>query len=188
MKRNKFSVARKSIWFLLRIVLVSVAIVVLCIAALFEGMHISNLYIIVTEGLTRRAECVLQDGASEELYEYFTGDFVAADERLNGGAYDNFTVTAFDYRFEFKGLSVLPWGGTATVTGIERMAGMNGSIKEDAPEDAQYPLPEWGTALVRLHFVQRDSRWYISEIEVLETDPEEEPRPTPDMSLLDDAQ
>lgn len=193
MKRNRYSAARKGIWYILKIVLSFVAIVVLCIAALFEGMNISNIYIIVTEGLTQRAECVLQDGATDELYEYFTAAFIESDPRLLDDLYADYTVTAYDYRFEFKSLRVLPWGGSATVTGIERMAGISGSINEtaipaDAEEGATYPMPEWGTALVEIRFTQDNGRWYVSQINILEEDPAEAVKPTPDMSLLDEPQ
>ena len=49
--RSKYGVARRSIWYILRFVLIASVVVTLCYAALMEAMYVSNIYIIVTEGM-----------------------------------------------------------------------------------------------------------------------------------------
>ena len=55
MPKNQYAIARRSIWYLLRTLLVIALIVVLCLTAFVTAMHISNIYILVTEGLELRA-------------------------------------------------------------------------------------------------------------------------------------
>ena len=62
MPKNQYAIARRSIWYLLRTLLVIALIVVLCLTAFVTAMHISNIYILVTEGLELRAGYILQGG------------------------------------------------------------------------------------------------------------------------------
>lgn len=44
MPKNQYAIARRSIWYLLRTLLVIALIVVLCLTAFVTAMHISNIY------------------------------------------------------------------------------------------------------------------------------------------------
>ena len=79
MPKNQYAIARRSIWYLLRTLLVIALIVVLCLTAFVTAMHISNIYILVTEGLELRAGYILQGGEIAPLTEYFTENFIAQD-------------------------------------------------------------------------------------------------------------
>ena len=65
--RSKYGVARRSIWYILRFVLIASVVVTLCYAALMEAMYVSNIYIIVTEGMEMRADCILGNKSKAEL-------------------------------------------------------------------------------------------------------------------------
>ena len=64
--RSKYGVARRSIWYILRFVLIASVVVTLCYAALMEAMYVSNIYIIVTEGMEMRADCILGNKSKAE--------------------------------------------------------------------------------------------------------------------------
>lgn len=117
MPKNQYAIARRSIWYLLRTLLVIALIVVLCLTAFVTAMHISNIYILVTEGLELRAGYILQGGEIAPLTEYFTENFIAQDPALYAGTYSNFNVTNFIYKIEVKSLLTLPGDSTATVKG-----------------------------------------------------------------------
>lgn len=190
-ERQKLSsarMARRGIWFFMRTVLLIILLAVLCYGAFTTAMRAANLYILATEGLQLRAECILQDGAQIELREYFTQAFLEKDPALTSMAYQNYTITDFDYRVEVEGVSVWPWSQTATVRVIERMASMTGTLNEDqkpegAAEDAEYALPEWEPGHYLLRFRLRDDRWYIYQMQLLQTVATEEPKRTPDMNM-----
>lgn len=181
MSRNKYAVASRSIWYVLRTLLIITAIVALCFGVFVEGMYVSNLYILVTEGFAERAECILTDGAVLELTEYFTEEFVRNDYVLYEGRYDAFTVANFDYRVDIESVTVLPWNKRASMTILTQLAAINAAVN-DAESGAE--LPEWVPARYSVTFARDGSRWYITGMALLEENPEIKPVPTPDYSLL----
>ncbi len=177
--------AKRAIWFFMRTVLLILLLAGLCYAAFETAMRSSNLYILATEGLQLRAQCILQDGPKEQLRSYFTSGFIQEDAELTAGTYSDYTIKDFDYRVEVKAISVLPWSQTATVTVLTRMAGMSGAINDDkrpegATADAVYPLPEWKDGRYLLRFWIRDGRWYVYQMQLLDAAQSEEPKRTPD--------
>lgn len=186
MKKNKLTVARRSIWFFLKIVAVSILVGALAICFVFTGMYVGNIYIVVTEGMALRAECILQDGSLNELSEYFTDEWLARDELLNSDRYADYTVTNYDHRLSIRGISALFGRREATMKVLERMASLSGKPNSDAVAGA---LPEWTDVLYEVTFtMDEESRWYISELKVIEENPPAEVKPTPDYSLLDTAE
>ena len=141
MPKNQYAIARRSIWYLLRTLLVIALIVVLCLTAFVTAMHISNIYILVTEGLELRAGYILQGGEIAPLTEYFTENFIAQDPALYAGTYSSFNVTNFIYKIEVKSLLTLPGDSTATVKVYEKMLSVSGSPMEGTDPEAQ--LPQW---------------------------------------------
>ena len=170
MPKNQYAIARRSIWYLLRTLLVIALIVVLCLTAFVAAMNISNIYILVTEGLELRAGYILQGGEISSLTEYFTESFIAQDPALYDGAYSSFSVTNFIYKIEVKSILALPWGSSATVKVYEKML------------DAQ--LPQWIPATYNVKLKRVNGRWYISDMILLKQNPAEKPLPTPDYSQL----
>ena len=61
-KSNPLGTVRRSIWYVLRTVLIVSLILGGAFAVFTEGMYISNMYIIVTEGMALRAETILNKG------------------------------------------------------------------------------------------------------------------------------
>lgn len=178
---NSLGVVRRSIWYVLRAVLIVSLLLGVAFAVFTEGMYISNMYIIVTEGMELRADAVLKNGSASELSQYFTEDFLATDELLNSGAYGSYAVDSYDYRYTIKGVSVMPWSKTGTVTYIERIPTIVGTPISD---DVTQPLPRWTAMRYKIRLVKVEGSWLISELKVLEVDPPQEALPTPDYSQL----
>lgn len=184
MSRNRYATARRSIWYILKILLVLVAAIALALGVFVAGLYTSNIYIILQDGMELRAECILQGGAQSDLTEYFTEDFIAQDTALSAGAYDQFTVSAFDYRLEVEKLFALPWEDTVDVRVVQKLASIAAAPNDQSENTLPPALPEWPTTRCSVTFVRRDGRWYIDKITVLETDPAQKPLPTPDMSSI----
>lgn len=182
---NPLGTVRRSIWYVLRTVLIISLIIAAIYAVFTEGMYITNIYVIVTEGMAKRADTVLKNGPTSELSQYFTDEFLEEDELVNSGKYLNYLVDSFDYRYSIKGISVLPWAKTGNMKYIERIPAINGSSVSD---DITQPLPAWTPMYYRVKLVKEDGRWLISELEVIESNPAEEALPTPDYSQLETPQ
>lgn len=174
-------VARRSIWFMLRAVLIVSLLLGLIYACFTEGMYISNMYSIVTEGMKLRAETVLENGPVSDLKQYFTEDFLNSDALLNSAVYQDYSIDTYEYRYTIKGISVMPWSKSGTVTYIERIPTIAGSPKSD---DIAQPLPRWTSMLYKIRLKKVEGRWLISELMVVEVEPMEEALPTPDYSQL----
>lgn len=181
MARNQYTVARRSIWYVLRSLLVLVLLVVLCLAVFIGAMHMSNIYVLVTEGLEKRAACILENGSPNELSEYFTEDFIAQDQALYAGTYEGYTVTNFIYKLAPESIFVLPWDTVASMRVSESLLSLSGSANEGTADTA---LPPWTPCRYTVKLRRIDGRWFISNLLLLEENPEQAPRPTPDMSLL----
>ena len=189
MARNSYGIAKRSIWYVLRTLIITAAIVALCLGVFIEGLHVSNLYILATEGLEKRAEAIItygQAGSSVDLTPYFTEEYLNNDSEIESGKYADFTVASYDYRVDVKGISVLPWSKRASMTVDARLAAINAASNsaEDSTETAE--LPEWEAGRYQIVFKREGSRWYINSITLLQRNPETEVKPTPDMSLMQD--
>ncbi|MBO4880031.1 MAG: hypothetical protein IK064_05930 [Clostridia bacterium] len=181
--RSALGVARRSIWYILRLVIIITACVTLCFAALVEAMYISNIYIITTEGMEMRADCILGNRGVLELKEHFYEGWLQQDEELlNIGKYSAYRVDSYDYRPSIKKLRVYPWSTKATLEVLERVVNIQATPYND---DTTEPAPEWTDSRMEIELEKLEGRWYITKITVLETNPEAEPRPTPDYSQLE---
>ncbi|HWR20069.1 MAG TPA: hypothetical protein VN608_10640 [Clostridia bacterium] len=182
--RNKYAIARRSIWYVLRALLIAAAVIVLALGLFLTAMNVSNLYILTTEGMELRAKTILNNGSALDLSPYFTETFIQNDPSLYAGSYAGFTIKTYNYRIDVERFSVLPWGNTATFRVTERMLAVS-AVQTDTSETAEkLTLPEWTDARYDVVFKIVDGRWYISELHVIELNPPEQAKPTPNMSLL----
>ncbi len=182
---GKPTMIKRGIWFFMRTVLIITFIVALCVGVFLTAMEASNLYILATEGLQLRAECVLMEGDRISLAEYYTGTFIDEDEKLNSAVYDDYDISSFELTTTLEGISVLPWSTTAYVTVVERVE-MNGSIKEEAKgenPDGEFPLPDWEPGRYAVRFIKHEGRWYIYQMQLLDAAPTLAPLPTYDPSM-----
>jgi len=174
---------RRVIWYVLRIVLIVSILLGLCYGVFTEAMYISNIYVVVTEGMALRADTILKEGSISDLSQYFTEDFINSDYLLYMGVYRGYTVESYDYSYEIKGVRVLPWGRTAAMKYIERIPTINGT--PDAEVEGGSEIPPWSAQLCSIELTKTEGRWLISGITVLEENPQEDVLPTPDYSRLE---
>ncbi|MEG1548231.1 MAG: hypothetical protein RR232_07065 [Clostridia bacterium] len=183
MAKNQYTVPKKSVWYVFKTLLIILVVAGIGVGAFTMAMYVSNMYILVTEGMHLRAECILQDGSVLEMTEYFTQHFVDKDAALKDSKYDAFTITDFTYNVDIEGISVMPWGNTAGFRVMEKVTGIAATVNEGSGNpDAK--LPEWKTTRYDIVFKRIDSRWYIDELKLIDENPTPRPKGTPDLSLL----
>ena len=180
---KRIRTARRTMGYIVRTCLLITACGILCLAAFMTCERLSNLYILSSEGMAKRADCILADGAQNDLEEYYTLAFIAEDPGLHLTTYDHYTVSSYDYDLTIERISVLPWSVTATVTCVETIK-VHGAINPDQLADGEsasdYPIPAWTPARYKLHFVNNGTRWFISEMELVAENPDTAPLATPD--------
>lgn len=178
---NSFTIPRRIAWFVLRTVLIITIIVTLAFFFFLTGMHSANTYILVTEGMTLRASCILGKSDTSELKQYFTDKFIETDPALQENEYSYYTIQKYDYRISVDGISILPWNTTATLTVTERIPTITGEAKKNAPTDA---VPEWQNAQYKVVCIKKNNRWFITKITKVKDAEKSQPNATPDMNLL----
>lgn len=180
---RRLRTARRTVTYILKTMIATIAIVTLCVLAFMTASRMSNLYILVSEGMTMRAMTVIGEDDGSGLTDYFTKTAIERDDRLNSGIYRKYEIAQYNYDLSVERISVLPWDVTATVTAVETMT-LKGSIGaeyiDEGKSAADYPVPEWETCRLAIHFINNGERWYISNIEILERKPYTEPLLTPD--------
>ena len=180
---RRLRIARRSMMYLVRTLMLIILAAILCIGAFMTAERVSNLYILTSEGMALRAECVFADGARNDLEEYFTLTFLDSDPAMSDATYANYTISDYNYDLTIEKINVLPWSMSATVTATERVT-LKGTINADQlGEDqnaADYPLPEWTPKRYKIKFINVNSRWYISELTVVEKNPPQTNIGTPD--------
>lgn len=183
---QRLRVARRSMLYIVRTLLLIIMAAILCIAAFLTAERFSNLYILTSEGMALRAQCVFADGARNDLEEYFTLAFLENDPAMSDATYSNYTVSDYNYDLSIDRISVLPWSMSATVIASERVS-LKGTINADQLSEDQnisdYPLPVWTPKKYKIKFINSNARWYISELSVLEENPESGREGTPDPNV-----
>ena len=170
--------SRSSLYIARTIALVFLGIMV-CVLAFVFCARLANLYILVNEGMALRIECILQDGAREELDNYFTADCIASDGRLYDTTYQPYTVSSYNYMLDFSRIRVWPWLSQLSVDVLEQTEHIVGTANSNAVDPDSAP-PPWTPIRYRLTASKVKGSWRISSITTLMVDPKIDPLPTAD--------
>ena len=182
---KRLRIARRSMMYVVRTLMLIILACILCIGAFLTAERYSNLYILTSEGMALRAECVFADGARNDLEEYFTLTFLQGDPAMTDATYANYTISDYNYDLTIEKINVLPWSMSATVIATERVS-IKGEINADQISEGQsagdYPPPDWTPVRYKITFINSNARWYISELAVLEENPDQSNLGTPDLN------
>ena len=141
------------------------------------AMNISNIYILTTDGLQKRANVALL-GRNEELEKYFSERFLENDRLLTTNRFGGLGVTSFDQKVRVEWAFAYPWDEKGTATVVERVLILN----QEAPAagEAGGNAPVWEDGRYELTFVKNaEGRWYIDEMLLTE-----KPEPSNTLPLL----
>ncbi len=181
-RADQFGRTRRGIWYILRTVIIIAVVVLLCYAAFMEALYISNNYIIVTEGMALRADCILNDGSLSMLNDYFSDSELNMDTDLFADKYDAYHVESYNYSIDVEKMSVYPWSKKAVFVVRETVTQIIASPYDDGNTKA---APEWTNARYEVITEKYAGKWIITKINLVEADPDIDPPHTPDYSKLD---
>lgn len=172
---------RRSVFYFMRAILIILLIGALCIFSFVFGSRLSNAYILVNEGMSMRAECILKNTPENELTVYFTAQCIQedADERAACAApYADMTVSSYEYRLKISEMHILPWHINMYVDVVEQVRSVKGTVSADSGSGTT--AASWTPRRYRLHLGKTDGRWMIESVELLELNPKLEAPATPD--------
>ena len=175
---------RRSVFYFMRAILTVLVIGALCILSFISAARVSNAYILVNEGMSMRAECILKNSSESDLTAYFSLNCIQndADERHNDAApYAFTTVSSYEYRLKIRDLHIMPWQIGTYVDVVEQIRGIKGAFS--AESGSQNTMPDWTPRKYRLHLGKAEGRWLIESIELLELNPKPDVPATPDPNM-----
>ena len=144
------------------------------------GADSMNVYTMLKDGFSLRAQVVLQpnDSDAEKLSNYFTQKELLNDEILSRGDYDDYTVTKYYERLNAGMPIVWPWQDKVTFNVIEQVMDLKGSysgaylsangLTEEDVSEIDVEIPKWQDGEYKVTLLRPendDESWKIDSIE-----------------------
>ena len=157
---------RRLVWFIAsRLVLVCVLCGML-VCGFYMCLNTANIFVILNDGLEKRAEVILTRQEAEKLNFYFHADFLSTDPALEGAfdgssVYDDYTITDFEYELKIEKLWAWPWDSYATCTVVERIPSITGSVISSRKSEVSGSVPSWQGGRYDITLVKVSGEWKI---------------------------
>ena len=178
---------RRFIWFFARLLLVACVLLGMLACGFYMAMNVSNIYVVLNDGLQKRVDVILSRQQAEELNKYFAADFLLADPALEGAlsgksAYVDYNITGFEYDLKIEKLWAWPWDNYANCTVVERVPSITGSVIASRRSEVSSRIPKWVGGRYDITLAKQNGLWQIvgmNQVTVLmEADNEEEELPS----------
>ena len=169
---------RRLLWYVSSRLLILCCVLGLMIMAFYFSMNATNSYIILKDGMAKRAQVIMM-GADEDLSKYFSTAYLERDAMLvaakNGqSAYQNYyNITGFDHRITLNTFWCWPWEDTARATITERIPAIDGKLKSSTREAAAASgvtlaaTPKWQTTQYSVILTRENGQWHIKNMSVI---------------------
>jgi len=175
---------RRLIWHVASRLLIVTIVLGLMVLGFYYAMNLTNMNVVLKDGMARRAQVVMMQEDISELPKFFQMSFLNGDpvvqDVLNGRSpYQDYDIRGIDHRIEMGFTWVWPWDTMARVEIVERIPRIDGRIKASKAEayiaargeDAVYP-PEWISARYEVILKKENGQWHIRSLTLLETLPD----------------
>ena len=171
---------RRTIWYVASRLLIVCLVLGVLVTAFYYAMNLTNVYIVLKDGMARRAQVVMMEEDPNELTKYFQSSFLERDPAvqaaLQGSSpYQDYNIRGIDHRLDMSFTWVWPWDETARVDITERIPSIDGRIKGSKAEEAVaqrgasavYP-PKWQSARYRAVLTKENGQWRIKSLTLIE--------------------
>ena len=172
---------RRTIWYVASRLLIVCLVLGVLVTAFYYAMNLTNVYIVLKDGMALRAQVVMMEEDPDELTKYFQSSFLERDPAvqavLQGSSpYQDYNIRGIDHRLEMSFMWVWPWDNTCRVDIVERIPAIDGRIKGSKAEEAIaaygdsviYP-PKWQSASYRAVLTKENGQWRIKSLTLIET-------------------
>ena len=136
------------------------------VCGFFMALNVSNIYVVLNDGLEKRVDVILTRQEAEELNKYFHADFLIADQALEGAlngqsVYQDYNITGFDYDLTIEKLWAWPWDTYANCTVVERIPSISGSVISSRRSEVSSRIPKWQGGRYDITLVKVAGQWKI---------------------------
>ncbi len=165
---------RRGIWYIAGRLLVICLVLGLIITTFYYTMNLSNIQIVLKDGMAGRAKYVMGVTTQRnDLDKFFqigsldTDALVTATDR-GESPYINYNIRGIDHRLETGFFWLWPWDNNVWIDISERIPRIDGRVKglkadeviAANGESAIYP-PEWPEASYRVQLTRENGQWKI---------------------------
>jgi len=157
---------RRLVWYIASRLIMLCIILGMLVCAFYMCLNTANIYVILSDGLEKRAEVILTQEDAEKLNFYFHADFLSTDPALEGAfdgtsVYDDYSITGFEYELKIEKLWAWPWNSYATATVVERVPEISGDVIASRKSEASPTIPSWQGGRYDITLVKLGGSWKI---------------------------
>ena len=180
---------RRFLWFFATRLMLLTLMAALLIVGFYMAMNTSNIYVLLTDGLSERTSVIIDGSDSAQLGDYFEQSYLQSDRLLCDAqeglsVYENYKITSYDHNVSLNWMWSWPWSDmaqaeiTETVLEIEGKPLASAADRVTSGELTSYP-PHWQGGRYRVQLIKANGQWRISQIMLLESIVEPDPTPAP---------
>ena len=171
---------RRFIWYLASRLFLILVIVSLCVVTFYYAMNATNIYIVLKDGMAKRAQVIMMGESASDLTKFFQGTYLQRDENLQlaidgKSPYTYYTVRGIDHRLRMTWMWCWPWDSTARVTFTETIPRIDGRVNGKNAEaaralygDGYESPPRWQGGRYTATLVKENNQWHIRSIALVE--------------------
>ena len=171
---------RRLIWHIASRLLVLTLVLGLLITGFYYAMNMTNIYIVLKDGMAKRAQVIMMDAPANDLTKFFQGAYLQRDENLQlaidgKSPYIYYNVRGIDHRLKMTWMWCWPWDTTARVNfteSIPRIDGRVNSKNADAAKalygESYESPPRWQAGKYTATLVKENGQWHIRSIALVE--------------------
>ena len=167
---------RRIVWFFATRLLVLCLILGMMITVFYYTMNLSNIQIVLKDGMACRAKTIMGMDDRKELDKYFLKACLENDNQLlsaeqGTSPYEDYNIRGIDHRLEMGFLWVWPWDNSVRLTITEKVPKIDGRVKGTRADEviakngaeALYP-PAWPEAEYRVLLTRENGQWKIKTL------------------------
>lgn len=171
---------RRLVWYVASRLLIACLVLGMMVVAFYYAMNTTNIYVVLKDGMARRAQVVMMEEEASELTKYFLPSFLERDAALlatqqGNSPYKDYNIRGIDHRLEMDFMWVWPWDESVKVDITEQIPRIDGRIRGDRAEaavaargeNAVYP-PSWQSAKYRAVLTKENGQWRIKSLALIE--------------------
>lgn len=165
---------RRGIWYVAGRLLVICLVLGLMITVFYYMMNLSNIQIVLKDGMAGRAKYVMGVSSQRsDLEKFFQIGYLDSDELvlktdMGESPYADYNIRGIDHRLETGFFWIWPWENNVRLDITERIPRIDGRVKglkadeviANRGEKAVYP-PEWPEASYRVQLTRENGQWKI---------------------------
>ena len=172
---------RRFIWYLAGRLLLILVLVGLFTVTFYYAMNVANVYVVLKDGMARRAQVIMMGEDATELNKFFQTGYLQRDSNLQQAIdgqspYELYTIRGIDHRLELTWMWCWPWENTARAEFTERIPRVDGRVNRAYADTAKQlygegyeSAPKWPSGRYSVTLVKENNQWHIKSIVLKET-------------------